>query len=143
MRRKGAQREREGRREEGGRESTIPSSVLYKRLPFPCASINDVAMGLNKISLTFDPPVVWQKIAATLWRRAVFFRSPTQWASLSRSINVTVQFVSTPSNRKWITSTSSRTRASSTSKSRGGHIYTCCTDTRNRDQNLIGAIFGP
>ena len=23
------------------------------------------------------------------------------------------------------------------------HIYTRCTDTRNRDQNLIGPIFGP
>ena len=21
--------------------------------------------------------------------------------------------------------------------------YTCCTDTRDRDQNLIGAVFGP
>ena len=25
---------------------------------------------------------------------------------------------------------------------RGGHIYTCCTDTRDRDQNLIGPNFG-
>ena len=26
---------------------------------------------------------------------------------------------------------------------RGGHIYTYCTDTHDRDQNLIGGIFGP
>ena len=26
---------------------------------------------------------------------------------------------------------------------RGGHCYTCCTDTHDRDQNLIGLIFGP
>ena len=30
-----------------------------------------------------------------------------------------------------------------TMMTRGGHIYTCCIDTRDRDQNLIGAIFGP
>ncbi len=28
-------------------------------------------------------------------------------------------------------------------KARGGHIYTRCTDTHDRDQNLIGPIFGP
>ena len=25
---------------------------------------------------------------------------------------------------------------------RGGHYYTYCTDTRDRDQNLIGPILG-
>ena len=30
----------------------------------------------------------------------------------------------------------------SCSKQRGGHYYTYCTDTRDRDQNLIGPILG-
>ena len=34
-------------------------------------------------------------------------------------------------------------RGSKVCIARGGHQYVHCTDTRNRDQNLIGPILGP
>ena len=38
-------------------------------------------------------------------------------------------------NSVWVSASGTATRA--------GHIHTRCTDTRDRDQNLIGPIFGP